>query len=150
MIMKKSRGIWIDEKGYVWIRMWPFGYKNPRTGTINRPYLEYVGPFSRGVVEVAQERLLEYRLQILRKTFSLAPIIERMTFAEACDLYKEKHGKTLGSYDKVKQVLNDALALEIFNGKFIDEIGKHHIQRFREACKAAGNSATTVDRKHAI
>ena len=99
---------------------------------------------------MAQERLLEYRLQILRKTFSLAPIAERMTLAEACEVYKEKHGKTLGSYEKVKQVLNDAMALEVFKDKFIDEIGKHHIQRFREVCKALGNSATTIDRKHAI
>ncbi len=67
--MRKSRGIWIDAKGYLWIRIWPFSKCDRGTNTKNSPYLEYIGPYSAAALEVAEERLHEIRLQLLRKTF---------------------------------------------------------------------------------
>jgi hypothetical protein len=82
-MIKRERGIVVD-RGYVFVRFWPWGRKN-------KPYVEHFGPATDGNIKIANYKMREYRNKVALGSFDIERPAVPMLFKDAWPIFINKH-----------------------------------------------------------
>lgn len=128
-----ERGVVID-RGYVFIRFWPWGRKNP-------PHREAFGPVTPDNVKLANYKMREYRNKVSLREFDVQKPAVPLLFKNAAPIFVEKHKKHLKGYvDRL---------IPFFGNYFLHDITPIMVKEWRKS-REKEVSFATVNKEQAI